>query len=92
MRTAGECFQPPLLARNYPALTLGQKLSRPHPWPEIIPPSVPFLTTQHLYKQALPAAMSTYQNHSQGESTTQDPCLDMPRRKIANWMTIRNMC
>jgi hypothetical protein len=35
--------------------------------------------------------MSTYQNHSQEESTTQDPPLAMPRRKIANWTTIRNM-
>jgi hypothetical protein len=33
-----------------------------------------------LHKQALPAAMSTHQNQSQEES------------KIANWMTIRNMC
>jgi hypothetical protein len=37
-----------------------------------------------LHKQALPAAMNTHQNHSQEESTTQDPPLPMPRRKIAN--------
>jgi hypothetical protein len=36
--------------------------------------------------------MSTHQNQSQEESTTQDPPLAMPRHKIANWMTIRNMC
>jgi hypothetical protein len=36
--------------------------------------------------------MSTHQNSSQGESTTQDPPLAMPRRKIANWTTLRNMC
>jgi hypothetical protein len=36
--------------------------------------------------------MSTHQNHSQEESTTQDPPLAMPRRKIANWSTICNMC
>jgi hypothetical protein len=36
--------------------------------------------------------MSTHQNHSQEESTTQDPSLAMPRRKIANWTTISNMC
>jgi hypothetical protein len=35
--------------------------------------------------------MSTHQNHSQEESTTQDPPLAMPRRKIANWTTIYNM-
>jgi hypothetical protein len=36
--------------------------------------------------------MSTHQNHSQEEITTQDPPLAMPRRKIANWTTFRNMC
>jgi hypothetical protein len=41
-----------------------------HMWPEIIPRSVPFPATRRLYKQALPVAMSTNQNSSQGESTT----------------------
>jgi hypothetical protein len=48
-------------------------VSRPRPWPEIIPPSVPFPAVRRLYKQALQAAMSTHQNLSQGESSTQDP-------------------
>jgi hypothetical protein len=76
----------------FPAPVLRQKLSRPRPWQEIILPPAPFPAAHHLHKQVLPAAMSTHQNNSQGESTTQDPPLTMPCRKIANWTTIRNMC
>jgi hypothetical protein len=83
-RLERKCFQPPPLAGNYPALALagnypisalGRKLS--------CPPAL-FLATHRLHKQALPAVMSTHQNQSQEESTTQDPSLAMPRRKIVN--------
>jgi hypothetical protein len=53
-------------------------------WPENIPCPAPFPATRHLYQQALPAAMSTHQSRSKGESTTPKPTLAMPHRKIAN--------
>jgi hypothetical protein len=68
----------------FPARARSENVSSPRLWPEIIPPPAPFPAVHRLHKQALPAAMSSHQNHSQEESTTQDPSLAMPRRKITN--------
>jgi hypothetical protein len=43
------------------------------PWLENIPRLAPFLANHSLYKTALPAAMSTRQNPSQGEAPAKNP-------------------
>jgi hypothetical protein len=85
-RATKECFQPPPLAGNYHTPILAGNYPAP-----ALAGNYPAPGAHCLYKQALPAAMNTHQNHSQEESTTQDPPLAMPRHKIANWTTIRNM-